>query len=925
MRTQGGVNHSDTLNNLTNGSTYNYYIRCQDVANNINTSDYTLTFSVAAGVSSSVCGNGIVESGEQCDGSNLNGASCTSQGYSGGALSCSSSSCQFVTTSCTSASGGVTYHVRTDGSDTTCNGKSNTSASAAPNCAFRNPQKAADSIAPGDDIIIHPGTYSAFTIRGTNSGGTFQATAANPTIIEGESGVARDQITITGGVAKAAFYSGGGAGSSSRTRYLTIRHLHLTAGTEAALMLDGEHSDFVIKDIVIDDVDSLGVSPTGESGCRGKSLPCYGGRHDPTQRDAALYVNYAGGPIYQGNGLLEDIKIVGTPQYCATTQGNGGTICGVDANAISLAASFTNVRRVEAEYFLGNFLIRAPSDGIVEYNMVKNFGCDSDDGCIQLYNVSNSTIRYNVFSNATPINEALAVIRTRRTSSSTSQPSAKIYNNTFIGYTTGFTASHRKKAVEIAPPGTVGALTGSIVIKNNIFMNNYGSTTSNAGAVSITDCPTSLDVDNNLYFNNNKNFVNVAGCSGTFEANAQYANPQLDLTTFAPNMGSPACSGGDSSVDSNQGGDFIGALGCSSTPPARSNGLPSGTLPYTTTQTIMSLVTDKNATCKYGTTANTSYTALPNTFTTTGASTHSTQLSTLTLGTSYTYYVRCRDAQRNTNTNDFTISFSVASTPVGAPGGTPPGSTPGGGGTPPANSTTGTGAGTQTTPTTSPANGNNSTLGNISLTSAQIQATLDAAKQRLRRIDSALVNRLLGRILLEVEEHGEAWYLDPVAKLRYYLANGPEAYQALRQFGLGITDADIAKIPAGVESRFKDLDTDGDGLPDRMEEGLGTDLANSDSDGDGFNDGMEVFNNFSPLGPGVLALDQQLTNRLRGRIVIQAEKQGQAWYINPVDGKRYYMKNGEAAYQIMRFLSLGITNHDIDAIGVGEVTGVYQP
>ena len=63
-------------------------------------------------------------------------------------------------------------------------------------------------------------------------------------------------------MAKAAFYSGGGAGSSSRTRYLTIRHLHLTAGTEAALMLDGEHSDFVIKDIVIDDVDSLGVSPT---------------------------------------------------------------------------------------------------------------------------------------------------------------------------------------------------------------------------------------------------------------------------------------------------------------------------------------------------------------------------------------------------------------------------------------------------------------------------------------------------------------------------------------------------------------------------------------------------------------------------------------------------------------------------------------
>ncbi|MEK9154726.1 MAG: cohesin domain-containing protein, partial [Patescibacteria group bacterium] len=48
-----------------------------------------------------VCGNGIIETGEQCDSSNLGGASCTSQGYSGGTLSCSSS-CTFNTSNCSS-------------------------------------------------------------------------------------------------------------------------------------------------------------------------------------------------------------------------------------------------------------------------------------------------------------------------------------------------------------------------------------------------------------------------------------------------------------------------------------------------------------------------------------------------------------------------------------------------------------------------------------------------------------------------------------------------------------------------------------------------------------------------------------------------------------------------------------------------------
>ncbi|MGH7336647.1 MAG: hypothetical protein ACREI7_03635, partial [Myxococcota bacterium] len=48
---------------------------------------------------SSTCGNGVLDSGEQCDAGNLNGATCASQGFVAGTLSCSSS-CTFDTSEC---------------------------------------------------------------------------------------------------------------------------------------------------------------------------------------------------------------------------------------------------------------------------------------------------------------------------------------------------------------------------------------------------------------------------------------------------------------------------------------------------------------------------------------------------------------------------------------------------------------------------------------------------------------------------------------------------------------------------------------------------------------------------------------------------------------------------------------------------------
>lgn len=63
----------------------------------------------------------------------------------------------------------------------------------------------------------------------------------------------------------------------------------------------------------------------------------------------------------------------------------------------------------------------------------------------------------------------------------------------------------------------------------------------------------------------------------------------------------------------------------------------------------------------------------------------------------------------------------------------------------------------------------------------------------------------------------------------------------------------------------------------------------------------------------------ELAEKLKGRILLQAESHHEAWYINPIDGKRYYLKDGEEALKIMKKFGLGITNVDLEKIEIGKV------
>jgi hypothetical protein len=177
----------------------------------------------------------------------------------------------------------------------------------------------------------------------------------------------------------------------------------------------------------------------------------------------------------------------------------------------------------------------------------------------------------------------------------------------------------------------------------------------------------------------------------------------------------------------------------------------------------------------------------------------------------------------------------------------------------------------------------------------------------------SLAERLSGRILLQVEEHGEAWYLNPLSKSRHYLGRPEDAFALMRSFGLGISENDIKKIPL-ADFVASGPDSDQDGLPDAMEIALTCDPVQKDSDNDGYNDKDELLNAYDPTSPNRLVYDEKLRNRLSGFIIIQAEKNGEAWYVSPENRQRYYLGRPADALAVMRQTGLGISNSNLARI-----------
>ncbi|HOZ53509.1 MAG TPA: SH3 domain-containing protein [bacterium] len=128
----------------------------------------------------------------------------------------------------------------------------------------------------------------------------------------------------------------------------------------------------------------------------------------------------------------------------------------------------------------------------------------------------------------------------------------------------------------------------------------------------------------------------------------------------------------------------------------------------------------------------------------------------------------------------------------------------------------------------------------------------------------SVIDRVKGYIILAVEKKGEAYYVTEDGEA-IYMKNGVSAFDIMRKLGLGISNANLSKLQQG---------------------------------------------------------DKTLKNRLSGKIVLAVEKNGEAYYINPSDLKIYYLKDGEAAFEIMRSKGLGISNANLSKISKKEASQI---
>lgn len=128
---------------------------------------------------------------------------------------------------------------------------------------------------------------------------------------------------------------------------------------------------------------------------------------------------------------------------------------------------------------------------------------------------------------------------------------------------------------------------------------------------------------------------------------------------------------------------------------------------------------------------------------------------------------------------------------------------------------------------------------------------------------NTLLNRVQGHIVLQTQQHGEAWYVNPSDHRRYYLGRPDDAFAIMQHVGVGITNANLEDIPTI---------------------------------------------NQTWIG------NESIMHNVQGKIVLQVESHGEAWYVNPLNGKRYYMGRPDDAFKLMTQLGHGITDTDLFSI-----------
>lgn len=204
----------------------------------------------------------------------------------------------------------------------------------------------------------------------------------------------------------------------------------------------------------------------------------------------------------------------------------------------------------------------------------------------------------------------------------------------------------------------------------------------------------------------------------------------------------------------------------------------------------------------------------------------------------------------------------------------------------------------------------------------QTQQDLSKRTEELKEKDEAIksANDSLQQVQAQLNQQAEEYKRDIEAQGNAVqaleqctislTASDANIYNLILTLGTGISKNDLARIPVADANISNGVDTDSDGLSDEVERALGTDREKADTDGDNYDDRSEILNGFDPLVPSRnLPIDTEYSNRQKGRILIAVEGNKEAWYVNPGDGKRYFLGHPGDAYKAMRSVEFWTRNY----------------
>ena len=162
------------------------------------------------------------------------------------------------------AASAASYHVRTDGSDSVCNGSANAAATAAPNCAFQTIGKSATTASAGDTVNIQPGTYSSkvsFARSGT-VGAPITFKAAGYVVVRGNVFTSGNYNVLDGLTISPPSAGGYGAvtlsGQNNVLRNCVVTNYGASAGDQAtAIIFENSGSYNTVEGCTIRDLNDI--------------------------------------------------------------------------------------------------------------------------------------------------------------------------------------------------------------------------------------------------------------------------------------------------------------------------------------------------------------------------------------------------------------------------------------------------------------------------------------------------------------------------------------------------------------------------------------------------------------------------------------------------------------------------------------------